>query len=1109
MKSRFLNSIRSKLATIFVLVTATTLIIVLSISYLQQVKIIEKRSIDKLTAIRDLKMAILNQWFDDKIGDILIMSNNDVIRELDYPLNNNSPINNNKYTNAKKLLSRFLKHYQGFEEFFIINANDGLVLLSTKESEIGGNKTNNLYFTEPIKTQDIYIKDIYFSNLLNKPTMTISIPIYCKVHNKHIVGVLVGRINLDESLYPVLSNTVGLGETGETLIVNEDVIAINKLRWYNGEPLNLKISAKPAINAAAGLTGTIVTNDYRNESVMGAYAYLPKLNWGFVCKQDIKEINAPISQIKNTYLIILIITLIIIFFVSRYISKLFTNPIINMNKIARRISSGDYNARNNSKSDDEFGSLANEFDNMATEIQSKINIQTKVATISETIISHTKMIEFAKSLLKQIMTLSEGDMSVFYVLNEVNQKYECLTSINANIDMIKPFNSVNPEGEIGTAVNNKSIIYHKQIPNNSRIRYNSSIGEIVAQEIITIPIIYEDITIALISIANINKFPENTYEVLRDSWAAINSSYANLLANERTKILAEQLTRINQQLEAQAEELQEQSEELQNQSEELQITSKALQKQNIDLEEKQIQIESANKLKSEFLSNMSHELRTPLNSVLALSKVLIMKSNSKLNQNEKNYLKIIEKNGYQLLKLINNILDLSKIEAGKIDLAPDKISIKNLLINITESIKTLAESKGLQLTNNIADNLPFADTDESKLYQVILNIVGNAVKFTEKGYVNIEAKNDNENIYITVTDTGIGISKEMIPYIFDEFRQADGTTSRSYEGTGLGLAIAKKIITIIGGEIRVKSSVNQGSTFTVSVPIKWKFEKLDNPAYLESNLVNKPLTIDPNNNRILIVEDNEDAIIQINSAFENKGYIIDIALNGREALEYLSQITPAAVVLDIMLPEISGFKVLQSIRNNDKTKNIPVIILTAKDLSAEEKKTLKSLNISQLFYKGDVNINKLINVIKNRPQQSANPIPKKISNTPKPLITPSILVIEDNTDNMTTIRAILGKSYKIHEYYDGNEGLKATIKVKPDILLLDISLPGISGIEVMKNLKSNPETSEIPVIAVTAQAMKGDKEALLKDGFDGYISKPINPDSLIAEINYHLKNTNK
>jgi PAS domain S-box-containing protein len=816
-------------------------------------------------------------------------------------------------------------------------------------------------------------------------------------------------------------------------------------------------------------------------------------------------------------------------------------------------------------------------------------------------------------------------------------------------------------------------------------------------------------------------------------------------------------------LEAQTEELQSQSEELQTQSEELRSTSEELQEQNVRLAAKSIEVEEANRLKSEFLSNMSHELRTPLNSIMALSNVLIQRSKNKLSNEENSYLEIIERNGRNLLKLINDILDLSKIEAGKVEISLKQTNIATLLENVHENLRPLATKKGLDFTIQVQDNIPLVETDEARLQQVLTNIIGNALKFTEKGQVSINTETVNDCINISISDTGIGIPKSDLPHIFDKFRQVDGTSSRTYEGTGLGLSIVFEQVNIIGGKINVESEIGKGSVFTISIPIKWKGEftnrfneefhpsilvsdkktilvvdddphavneissfledigynaigttmatdavrlaekyrpfaitldvimpeldgweilqrlkknpntkdiaviivsvssdketgialgavghitkpvekasLLDEIRRLHSNpyevmivddneidlevtsdilqteglkvikanggkhcielitknipdilildlmmpetdgfqvldfvrsredtknipviiVTAKDITNDdklvlsgkvssilhknetrtnevmkeikrtiyeleknysyekPENDtkkNILIVEDNEEAIVQIKSLLESAGYEIDIALGGEMAIEHLKNKTPDAIILDLMMPIIDGFEVLESLQSKSSTAKIPVLVLSAKDLSGEEIKRLNSYNVQQLVQKGAIDIENLLRIIQKMTTKTDKNVfitsSVKNSNAQKrSKVTGDkikVLVIEDNPDNMVTIKAILGEEYIISEAYDGIEGLNKTLTELPDIILLDISLPKMNGFEVLEEIRKNPEAMHINVIAVTAKAMKQDKEDIQNAGFDGYITKPIDADVLISKIKEVLFN---
>ncbi len=301
----------------------------------------------------------------------------------------------------------------------------------------------------------------------------------------------------------------------------------------------------------------------------------------------------------------------------------------------------------------------------------KRRIQKRVSDISNAMLGMANLKEFGIEILKRLMEMTDSNMGAFYVLNENKKEFEHFTSVGTIEELFHSINAKNPEGEFGIAVSGKKIYHIKNIPEDTIFKYRTIAGDTIPKEIITIPILVEREVFAVISLANLNKYSMESLETLNQAWTNINTSYSNLLASVQTKKLAEELQDKNMELQNQVEELQVQAEELQQQSEELQV-------QNLELDMQRTQVEEANRLQSEFLSNMSHELRTPLNSVLALSKVLIDQTSDKLSTDEVNYLNVIERNGRQLLDLINNILDLSKIESGRVDIEPTNIKIKKM-----------------------------------------------------------------------------------------------------------------------------------------------------------------------------------------------------------------------------------------------------------------------------------------------------------------------------------------------------------------------------------------------------------------------------------------------
>ncbi len=336
-----------------------------------------QETIDKLTAIRDLKVIRLNDWLESRIADLKLSSGDYEIRGLENIFNKEtrSAQDIEKINAARELFQRKLGNHGDYKEVFFIDSSTGLVEISTRSESVGLNKQHNPYYVIPMETGDVHIKDVYRSHTTNHNEMTFSIPVFCMSHNKHIIGVIVARIDLENSLYPLLSNRVGLGETGETLIVNKDVVAINELRWHENAPLNLKIHAEPAVNAAQGKTGIIETPDYREEPVLAAYAHIPSTGWGFVCKQDMHELNAPIRTLITNFIYIFIFFAVIITFIAFMISKTFTLPIKAMGAVAKKIQKGDFSSRNKITSKDEIGSLATAFNNLAETTETRLNIQ--------------------------------------------------------------------------------------------------------------------------------------------------------------------------------------------------------------------------------------------------------------------------------------------------------------------------------------------------------------------------------------------------------------------------------------------------------------------------------------------------------------------------------------------------------------------------------------------------------------------------------------------------------------------------------------------------------------------------------------------------------------
>jgi signal transduction histidine kinase/CheY-like chemotaxis protein len=504
------------------------------------------------------------------------------------------------------------------------------------------------------------------------------------------------------------------------------------------------------------------------------------------------------------------------------------------------------------------------------------------------------------------------------------------------------------QGVVGQVAVEKEPILLKGITREDALGKTGTLRE-PPRSIYAVPLLYEDQLIGVMEVASFQEMRSQQTELLTLAAHILATRLHGAAQQAKIKNLLEVTQQDKEALTAQAGELQAQTEELRQQSEELQQQSEELQEQNIELQHQGRQLEASGRLKSEFLSNMSHELRTPLNSVLALSRVLLRQAAGKLSKEEMNYLSIIERNGKNLLALINDILDLSKIEAGKMEIVANPFNIRLTIETVMEMMAPLAEEKGIALSATIPDPFPRIESDESRVHQILQNLIGNAVKFTEKGGVTVSARSDGPTIYIEIKDTGIGIPENCLSQIFEEFRQVDGTASRKYEGTGLGLAIAAKAAKMLGGDLTVESVLGQGAAFLLTLPVHPP-EMMPASAPLVLTKANRNCS----GNVLLLIEDNEAATIQVKMILEDRGYRVDVAPGGRAALEYVRHTIPDGIILDLMMPGVDGFEVLETIRGTEATSGIPVLILTAKDLTSEDLRRLSANHIQQLIQKGDV-----------------------------------------------------------------------------------------------------------------------------------------------------------
>ncbi|HZW50106.1 MAG TPA: response regulator [Bacillota bacterium] len=768
-------------------------------------------------------------------------------------------------------------------------------------------------------------------------------------------------------------------------------------------------------------------------------------------------------------------------------------PINQLITATEAMQQGKMDTRSPYDSTNEFGKLSKAFNGMASTIETEMLHKDNVVRLSSIMFSQDALRPFCQELLKALLLFTDSQIGAIYFLNEEKTKFEQYESIGIRLDQFASFSLAGKEGEFGAVIATRTMQHLTDIPSDQQVIFSTVSGDFKAKEIITIPIVYGSDMLAMISFASIKCYSSASVRLINSVINEISARIGALMASQRVSEFSQKLQNTNT--------------ELQQQSKELKMQTDELSEQNTELEMQKKQLNEANRLKTDFLSNMSHELRTPLNSVIALSGVLGRRLAKKIPEEEYSYLEIIERNGKNLLALINDILDISRIEAGREEIEATQFNVNTAIAEVLSTIKPLATRKNVEVIHESSDTNLVISSDADKLRHILQNLIDNAVKFTDRGKVTILAQQLETSIEIKVTDTGIGISEEHLPFIFDEFRQADSSTARRFGGTGLGLAISKKYANLLGGTISVKSTPGEGSVFTVSLPLSYLAENriIEEEATTDAKYESKqqlPQAMDQLSNKsILLVEDNESAIIQIKDLVEEMGYQISVAHDGGEALGIIVQTIPDAMILDLMMPGIDGFRVLETLRNAEPTANIPVLILTAKQITKEELKFLKRNNIHQLIQKGDVDrigLQKAVSsmlfpevVEAEQPQRRPQAIEGK----------PVVLVVEDNPDNMITLKALLTEHYSVLEAVDALQGIVLAKEHLPNLILMDIALPGMDGIQAFREIRSMPKLQHIPIIALTASAMLHERETILAHGFDAFIAKPIIEKEFVKVIN--------
>ncbi|MET8276560.1 HAMP domain-containing protein [Streptomyces sp. NPDC005096] len=716
------------------------------------------------------------------------------------------------------------------------------------------------------------------------------------------------------------------------------------------------------------------------------------------------------------------------------------------------------------------------------------------------------------------------------------------------------------ESLVGQAARSRRTIAAEGVPSDY-ISISSGLGRTAPGSLIVLPIVVDDQVLGVIELASFTAFTPVHRDFLEQLMEMVGVNVNTIVANARTDELLGESQRLTGELQSRSEELQVQQEELQRSNAELEEKAALLAAQNSDIEGKNLEIEQARQeledraqqlslastYKSEFLANMSHELRTPLNSLLILAQLLAQNPTRNLTAKQVEYAGIIHSAGSDLLQLINDILDLSKVEAGKMDLNPERVALQQLLDYVEATFQPMTTQKSLDFTITRAPGVPVdLLTDDSRLRQVLRNLLSNAVKFTERGSVElrIEPAADGELpdpvhrggavVAFRVKDTGIGIAEQQLETIFGAFQQADGTTSRKYGGTGLGLSISREIAYLLGGALTAESAPGHGSTFTLYLPVARADFQEQSDTLPEAASATTAVEADrPSDNqrkgaggqesrkrrRLLVIEERshgllslvaESAVAELGGSHDRTDIEVIAAVGPQDAASALAAAPFHCVVLELDMANSEALRFLDAMDGDPALRTVPVLAHNNRRMDAAHEQALQSRS-----YKQPLELLSSLDELRERiarhlsaeqpgsvvplvrGEESHPPIPQAIDDS---FHGRTVLVVDDDARNLYALSGIL-ELHGLHVLHAEN-GLKAieALTEHPDIdlILMDVMMPEMDGYTATTRIRQMPAHVNLPIITVTAKAMLGDREKSLASGANDYVTKPVDANDLIA-----------
>ena len=784
-------------------------------------------------------------------------------------------------------------------------------------------------------------------------------------------------------------------------------------------------------------------------------------------------------------------------------------PVDAMSAAAAAISGGDLNARVPPQPPDELGRLAETFNRMVGELRKgqdhlEAMVEERTDALREANLQleqrNQKLAKHASDLaarqaresaFREALAEMGAEGTSQYVIARALRKISsvlhplvlvCYRRIEATLSPIASIGAARSDGAMPAplsghaeeALRTRRALVVSPLPPGAELRFEAALAGGQVPALALVPLAVGERDIGLLACATAGTIAPDALSFLEEFAVPLALTIARQDLHEKTERYAAETARY-------AADLSQRNEELRKQAAELSFQSQKLKEQQVLLELKNREVERANQLKSEFLANMSHELRTPLNAVIGFSE-LLLDDRSTLSPEQAGFVEDIHGSGRHLLTLINSVLDLAKIEAGHVTLEPEPLLPDEEIDSVCTLMSAVALKKEVQILQEVQARRR-VHADRMKLHQVLLNLISNAVKFSPaKARVVVSASDEGGMVRFRVADEGPGIPPELLNDLFRPFVQGERALAKKHEGTGLGLAISKRLVEQHGGEMSVETEVGKGSTFSFTMPLAAaKEEKSDHPA--PSIVPSLPLVRREKRGApsplILVVEDDQANARLLRKHLEGEGYTIVAAANAAQALDAARQRHPGAILLDLILPDgKDGLAALAELKADPKTAAIPVLVVTV----LPEKQRALELGAADFFLKPiepRLLLARLERVLDGEAQTQG-------------FAKSTVLVADDKEKNRELARILLERrGHRVLLAEDGAQALRLVREHGPALALLDLAMPEKDGYEVARELKADPRTSGIPLVAFTAFAMRGDQDRAAAAGFDAYVSKPV------------------